>query len=213
MRIYDLTLPIHEGLSIWPGDPPVRVHRVASLEAGEAASVSEVSLGSHTGTHVDAPAHLLRDGTPVDALELEHLIGPAVVIHVPGTEHITAATLAGLQLAEGCRRILFRTHNSDAGLLAGPDFRPDYVALQADAGEWLAQRNPLLVGIDAPSVDPYEQEAGPVHHLLLERGIVVVEGLDLRGITPGEYHFCCLPLKLVNADGAPARAVLIDRLG
>jgi len=210
VRVHDLTLPIQDGMSVWPGDPPVRVRRVASLEAGDEASVSEVTLGSHTGTHVDAPAHLLRGGAPVDALELEHLIGVAVVAHVPGLEHITAATLEALRLPEGCRRLLFRTHNSDVNLL-GPDFHPDYVALRADAGEWLARRDLLLVGIDAPSVDPYEQEAGPVHHLLLERGVILVEGLNMRGIAPGVYHFCCLPLNLVGADGAPARAVLIDR--
>ena len=113
--------------------PPVRMRRVTSLEAGDEASVSEITLGSHTGTHVDAPAHLLRGGAAVDALDLERLIGVAVVVHVPGARHITAATLEALRLPEECRRLLFRTHNSDAGLLGGK-FHPDYVALQADAG-------------------------------------------------------------------------------
>ena len=207
-RIHDLTLPLRPGMPVWPGDPCVGLVPVLSIEA-HGVSVSRLSLGTHSGTHVDAPAHLLADGATVERLALSVLLGPATVVHLPSRRHVSAADLADLDLPPGCQRLLLKTSNSDRGLLQGQRFASDYVALQPDAAEWLVRRGLLLVGIDALSVDPHAAEAGPAHWTLLSADIVIVEGLNLSGVPVGDYEFVCLPLPIAGGDGAPARAVLI----
>ncbi len=208
LRLYDLSLTIHEKMVIWPGDPAVRLTRVRSIQT-DGVSVSSLTTGTHTGTHLDAPAHLLPDGLTVEALALEPLVGPAYVAYLPEVAIITAQVLEGLALPASCRRLLFRTRNSDEGLLVQGDFRPDYVALAEDAAQWLVERDYLLVGLDALSIDAYQEQAGVAHRLLLSQKIAVIEGVDLRQVPPGEYMLCCLPLKILGADGAPVRAVLM----
>jgi arylformamidase len=208
LRIYDLSLPLQTGMVTWPGDPPLSLVRALALDAGDGVNVSRLSLGTHTGTHVDAPAHLLRGGASVEALVLEHLIGPARVVYVPGAQDITVAALEALAIPRDCRRLLLKTHNSDVRLLTQATFRQDYVALSAKAARWLVERAICLVGIDALSVDPYAEEALPAHRTLLAHGVIIVEGLDLSAVPEGAYELCCLPLRIPDADGAPARVIL-----
>ena len=210
MRIHDISIPLHERTVVWPGDPAVELAPLTSLEAGDGAAVSRLGLGTHTGTHVDAPAHVLLGATAVDDIPLRAIVGPAHVIYLPHPTHIGAEDLAALELPHPCRRVLLRTANSDQGLCGRGAFRSDFCALLPSAARWLVARNLCCVGIDAPSVDPFEAKAGPVHRLLLAKGIAVIEGLDLSRITPGCYQLVCLPLKVVGADGAPARAILIE---
>ncbi len=211
MRIYDVTLPISAGMPVWPGDPVPLVEPVSSIGAGDAASVSSLRLGSHTGTHVDAPSHVLSGAMPVDRLPLEVLIGDVWVCHVPSAiRRIGATTLSAAGIPSGTRRLLLRTANSELWDRAPIGFVTDFVALEPDGAQWIADRGIELAGIDYLSIDPLEAEDLPVHHLLLARGIVVVEGLDLRAVPEGPYWLACLPLRVAGADGAPARVVLVE---
>ena len=208
MRAYDVSLPIREGMPVWPGDPPVLVEGLCSVPAGDAFSVSRLSLGSHAGTHVDAPSHLLRHGRTVDELSLEALCGPAWLCSLPEPRIIIGAHLAALELPAGCRRLLLRTANAEPESECVSTVDPTYVAFDESAARWVVERNILLIGIDGPSIEPFGKDMGPVHRLLLEADIVIVEGLALRGVPPGEYELICLPLRIVGGDGAPARALL-----
>lgn len=207
-RVHDVSRPLRSGGVVYPGDPAVSFQVHSSLERGDAVNVTALCLGSHSGTHVDAPSHFLRGGTPVDYLPLERLIGPAVVLNLPAdVATVRAADLARHDL-RGHRRVLLRTRNSAVPVDA--PFREDYCALAPDAAEYLVNRGVELVGIDALSIEPFGSEEYPVHHLLLGRGITILEGLDLSAISAGVYRLVCLPLLLEGLDGAPARTVLIE---
>jgi arylformamidase len=206
-RIYDVSVPIVSGGLAFPGDPQIHISVHQSIERGDVANVSALALGSHTGTHIDAPRHFLPGGAPVDAVPLERLIGPAVVLGLPDhAASIGAAELRSRDLGD-TRRVLFRTRNS--ALLSKPQFTPEYVSLAPDAAEYLLDRKVELVGIDYLSIDRFDSKGHPVHRMLLERQVVIVEGLDLSTVPEGRYELICLPLRLAGLDGAPARVVLI----
>jgi arylformamidase len=199
--ITDISRPIGPDTPVWPGDPPVVVERVASVEAGDPADVSRLQLGTHTGTHVDPPAHFLPGGVTVDELPLDVLVGPAVVADLTGVPSIGPGVLAGLGLPTGTVRLLLKTGREAAATAADG-------LLSAEGARWLVDRGVLLVGADTLSVEP-ATDAYPVHRLLLGAGVVLVEGLDLGSVAPGPYQLVCLPLRITGGDGAPARAVLI----
>jgi arylformamidase len=191
--IIDISLPIGPDTPVWPGDPPVLVEPVARVVDGDPADVSRLTLGTHTGTHVDPPAHFLPGTTTVDALDLDVLVGPAVVAEFTmGPIDVDALEVA---LSEGSTRVLLKT-------------RGETGALTPDGARWLVERGVRLVGADTLSIEPATAEY-PVHRILLGAGVVIVEGLDLTAATPGSYQLVCLPLRVVGGDGAPARAVLI----
>lgn len=204
MEIFDVSVPIRDGMLHYAGNPPVHVKRVSSLEDGDPANVSELDLGAHSGTHVDAPAHFLTGGAGAETLPLEVLIGPADVVDATSaTVALDLVTLRDLELLPpGAERILFKTRNSQ--LWSRDEFTRDFVRLDGEAAAYLVERGVKLLGIDYLSIGDAE-----AHRILLSAGVVCVEGLDLRGIEPGPYELICLPLKLVGSDGAPARAVLI----
>lgn len=208
MRTYDITLTISPNLPTWPDDPGVKLERVKKIEDGSYKNVSRVDMGVHTGTHVDAPYHFLSDGTTVDKLNLSLLTGRAYVLHLPEVEVITAAVLEEAQIPPRTRRVLFKTRNSDFWVDEKPDFQADFVGLTEDGAEYLVRRGVKLVGVDYLSVAPYNKSR-PTHEKLLGAGVVIVEGLDLSEVSQGRYTLYCLPLKLANSDGAPARAILI----
>lgn len=207
-RVHDVSRPLRDGGTIYPGDPQIAFRAHASIDRGDPANVSALALGSHSGTHVDAPSHFIPGGSPVDRIPLERLIGPAAVLNLPTSLTVVgAADLARLDF-RGQRRVLLRTRNSAAAAKAG--FSPDYCALTPDGAGYLIERGIELIGIDALSIEPFGADDFAVHHLLLKRGVVIVEGLDLSSIATGIYQFICLPLRLEGLDGAPARAVLIE---
>jgi len=231
MQWYDVSLPIHTGMPTWPGDPPPEVRHLADLRRGDAANVSWIGLGVHTGTHIDAPAHFLAGGATVDALSLDDLVGPCTVAHVPVEALITATDLDALSLPSGVSRLLLKTANSSCRTeraaaqhpaaaashrncpSRGPvpeAFRRDFVSLAEDGARWIVERGLTLVGIDYLSVEAYQVPSDhSVHHTLLTAGVIVVEGLTLAKVPPGEYILVCLPLKLIGLEGAPARAILL----
>jgi arylformamidase len=205
MRIYDVTRPISPTMPVWPGDPPIVLERVASVERGDRLNLSCMACTVHVGTHVDAPIHFVAGGTDVTSLPLDVLIGLARVVELPDVNAITAESLARFDL-NGVKRLLFKTRN---GQLRQDEFDADFVALTLDAAQWVIEHGVRLVGMDYLSVEPFGGD-GAVHRALLSAGVIIVEGLDLRDVPPGDYELHCLPLKLVGSDGAPARVVLIS---
>ena len=206
-RFYDITLPLRDGGLTFPGDPPIVIGPHSALERGDAANVSTLALGSHSGTHVDAPRHFLAEGESVDRLALDRLVGPAVVVDLStGQGGIGARELSSHDLLESSR-VLLRTGNGER--LRRGEFSPEYRALTPEGAGYLLEHGVQLVGIDTLSVERFGSEEYPVHHLLLGHGAVIVEGLDLSAVAPGRYHLICLPLRLAGLDGAPARVVLI----
>jgi arylformamidase len=196
MRIIDVTVPIQPGMPIYPGDPEVSLTLEQSIADGASANVSRLDFGLHTGTHVDAPVHFIVGAPGAETLPLDVLVGPALVVEAPDLEDDVA-------LPQGVERILFKTRNSE--LWANQAFSEDFVAVGLPLARRLAESRVRLVGIDYLSIGDEE-----VHELLLGLGIVVVEGLDLRNVAAGGYRLICAPLKVVGADGAPAR-VLLER--
>jgi arylformamidase len=194
-------------MATWPGEPGPELTLIKEMAAGHPADVTHLSLGVHTGTHVDAPCHFIPGGAGVEALPLTALIGPARVVSI---EHEGAIQVAELERAglDGVERVLFRTRNSDESTDA--EFKEDFVYLDPEAARWLADYGTRLVGVDYLSVESFVAAEPLTHRTLLEAGIVIVEGLDLREIDPGDYILSCLPLKLAGADGAPARVVLMQ---
>lgn len=208
--IHDISLTISPDLPVWPGDPAVQMTQPISLAQGDVCTVTRLDISAHTGTHVDAPAHFIPGGAGVDSLDLDVLIGPAWVTAVPDVPQITAPVLAALAIPPGTTRLLCQTRNSERWARGETTFATDFIAISADGAEWLAANNIRLIGVDYLSVSPFSDTIHP-HQILLGAEIVVLEGLDLSAVEPGEYELVCLPLKLAGADGAPARAVLINR--
>ncbi len=209
MKIYDLTAPISPSLVVWEGDPPVSLSHVAHLDNGDDYTVTRMNMGAHTGTHVDAPAHFVRGGAGVEALDLHALVGPVQVVDTGDAEVLTWDVLDALPIDPTIPRVLFRTSNSDRHLMAQPRFVEDYVALDSSGASWLVGRHIRLVGIDYLSISAYH-DLIPPHQILLGAGIIPVEGLLLWDIEPGLYQLFCLPLKLSGSDGAPARVILLS---
>jgi arylformamidase len=203
MEIIDVSVPIRPEMPIYDGNPGMRLTRVQSIEDGAPANVSELELGTHTGTHVDAPLHFIAGGDGVELLPLEVLVGPAHVVDATSLARpIDADSLAGLKLPDGAERLVLKTRNSE--LWARSDFTRDFIRLTADGARLLIGRGARLVALDYLSIGDRD-----AHRVLLGSGIVALEGLDLREVEPGPYQLVCLPLRLVGADGAPARVVLL----
>jgi arylformamidase len=209
MKIYDISIPISPGMPVWPGDPPVVLERVSSMDAGAHDNVSRLACSVHTGTHVDAPHHFLNDGRTVDALPLDVLTGPVLVVQVPeDVGLITADILERSAIQAGTLRLLLKTRNSRLWKSSSGEFARDFVGISVDGAEWIVRFGVKLIGIDYLSIAPFNHSL-PTHHALLRPGIIILEGLDLRSVSPGIYTLYCLPLKLLGSDGAPARAILI----
>src|SRR4030065_1318640 len=182
MRTYDIPLTISPQMIVWPGDPPVIMERTSSMAAGDSANVSKISMSCHTGTHVDAPDHFMNNGKTVESLSLDLLVGRAYVLHLPNVNLITASVLMDADIPPRTRRLLFKTRNSDYWAKGNKEFQTDFVGLSVDAAELLVDRNVRLVGIDYLSIAPFKL-GKPVHTILLNAGVVVVEGLDLSSVS------------------------------
>lgn len=211
MRIKDISLPIGPDLLTWPGDPSVAVVPATRIARGDSANVSQIGMGTHTGTHIDPPFHFLDDGSKADQLDLDVLYGDAFVADLRTCEEeISPQDLKGIELPAGTTRILFRTTNSDLWRSLPMEFPADYVALSPEGAQWVIDQGIRLVGIDFLSIEKRGAPGHPTHTTLLLAGVVIVEGLDLSDVQPGVYTLACLPLKIVDGDGAPARAILIE---
>ncbi|MDB1089844.1 cyclase family protein [Streptomyces sp. ACA25] len=202
----DISVPVDDGLTVFPGTPGFRRERVSDVSQGDDATLSALHLSTHTGTHVDAPAHFLADGDGVDSMDLNRLTGPAKVLDIPGVRRVGAAQLGRFTLVAG-DRVLLRTDNS-AHDWYRREFDPGYAHLTADGARHLAALGVAAVGIDYLSIGGEGIDNPETHRTLLSAGIAVLEGLDLSRTPGGAYELCCLPLRITGGDGAPARALL-----
>lgn len=211
MPIYDISVPVAPGVTpTYPGDPGIEVGSWAAIARGDAANVSLLHFGAHTGTHIDAPAHFIEGAPGIPSLPLEVLVGEARVVEIPADalaveeSHVEEASL------DGARRVLFKTRNSGFWATSGSRFREDFTFIAPGAARALVARGMRLVGIDYLSVEKFGSKDFATHLALLSGGVVIVEGLDLSAVAPGVYELFCLPLKIAagSGDGAPARAIL-----
>lgn len=210
MKINDVTITIREGMAVWPGEPEVELHRVKKLEDGANANVTYMGFAVHTGTHVDAPCHFLAGDNAVDQLDLNILVGEVTVVEIPqSVDQITAAEIAGCGLVSGTERVLFKTRNSNYWIEGRDTFQSGFAGITEDGARALVNLGVKLVGIDYLSIAPFKMSR-PTHLVLLEAKMVIIEGLDLSEVDAGKYMLYCLPLKLANSDGAPARVILVE---
>jgi arylformamidase len=205
MKLIDVTVPLDASLPNYPGNQPFVLDAVKRIANGDSSNVSAIRMSAHAGTHVDAPRHYFDAGPGVETLALEMLLGRTRVIEVRSRSGIGADELADHDLSEDVR-VLIKTHNSR--LWGSPEFHPDYVGVTASGAEYLIARGIKVVGVDYLSVEAYKTPGAPAHHTLLGGGAIVIEGLNLRDVEPGIYDMLCLPLRVVGADGAPARVIL-----
>jgi len=202
VELIDISVPVRPGMHVWEGDPPFRIDQVATV-AGDGYNATRLDLGTHTGTHIDAPLHFVDGGATVDSIRLETLVGPCHVVDATAVERqLDAAAVAGLGLPPVTERLLFKTRNG--ALWDRESFASDWVAFTGDGAEALLALDVRLAGIDYLTIG--DEDA---HHVLLGAGVVPLEGLDLRDVEPGPYTLFCLPLKVVGTEGAPARALLV----
>ncbi|MBI2039978.1 cyclase family protein [Candidatus Microgenomates bacterium] len=203
LRIIDISLPIGEKMVIFPNNPPVKFKPLRT----PTTYISEITFGSHTGTHIDVPRHISKKGIGVDKINLDQLIGPCRVLDMTHCKVSITTDDFRKEDIQKQERILVKTNNSLKGF---KKFYPDYIYLDGDAAEFLASKKIVLFGIDSLSVKKQGSPDTRPHTELLKNNIVIIEGLDLSEVTPGQYDIFCLPLKLVGFDGAPARTILIN---
>jgi arylformamidase len=209
MPIYDVSLTISPNLPVWPGEPPVKLTQTASMDNGDEYNATHLEFSAHTGTHIDAPHHFLNNRRTVETLPLDVLTGPCYLAQLPDdVDEISAEVLERMSLPNGVERLLFGTRNSKLWARDETRFQENFVAISPDGAEWLVACGLKLVGIDYLSVSCY-QDPIPTHQILLGAGIIALEGLNLSQVPRGFYDLYCLPLKLAEADGAPARVILV----
>lgn len=208
-KVIDISVPIYTGMPFYPGDPGAEITPARQMSEGAIANLSLLKLGTHVGTHIDAPYHFIENGETVDRLSMDALVGPARVIELTGAKSSIDRGQVESAALEGVKRVLLKTSNS--ALWKQPDFRKDYVSLSSAAADYLVELGVVLIGIDYLSIEQFNSEDFHVHHALLGAGIVILEGIDLSKVEAGDYDLACLPLKVRGGDGAPARAILIDR--
>lgn len=204
-RFYDLSMSIENGMISWPSDGPVKIDRVRSMEHGERLNQSRLDMSAHTGTHIDAPVHFLKDGTGIDTVPLEILIGPAVLVNIAGVREVGSQHFQSAGIPSGTERLLVKTDNEK--LLEKSKFDKEFTYITREGAGYLIEQGIRLVGVDYLSVAEYGK-GDAVHRALLGAGIVIIEGLDLRDVPAGSYHMTALPLRIKDCDGAPARVVL-----
>lgn len=210
MKIIDISLPLSARTLHWPTDVSIRLWQTSCIEKGAQSNDTRVEMGLHSGTHYDAPLHFLAAGKPINKINLSAFIGPVYVAHLPKVKKISEHDLEQLHLPKGTQRILLKTANSRRWGAANAKFNKEYVGLTSGAALWLVKNNIELVGIDYLSIASFD-DIVPVHKILLRKGIVILEGLDLRKAPEGTYELVALPLLIPGSEAAPTRAVLLTK--
>jgi arylformamidase len=204
-RIFDVSIVIYPEMIPWPVNPPVTIDTVKAINEGSSSNVSLLHIGTHTATHVDAPRHFIPGVIGIDGIQPDVLLGTARRFQLPDTHQIDREILQSLDLRD-VTRILLGTRNSL--LLKQGKLDMDYTFVTEDAANFLIEKGIELVGVDYLSIEEYQKDGRPAHNILLGAGVVIVEGLNLADVPPGDYELACLPLKIKDADGAPARVFL-----
>jgi arylformamidase len=206
-NIFDISVPLSPDTPVFPGQERFNRKILSSIAKGDRATVSELTINSHTGTHVDSPSHFIEGGLTIDEIPFQSIVGPSRVFDLDVPEKIDYAEIEPLDLQKG-EIVLFKTRNST--LWKVRDFRKDYVFLTKDAARYLAEKEVRAVGVDYIIPEAMDDLERPVHHILLGNNIVLIEGLNLEGVPQGRYLLICLPLKIAGGDAAPARAILVE---
>ena len=206
-NIIDITVPLTTEMPVWPGSKGVKITPTMQMDEGDSYNASRLDCDLHTGTHVDAPRHFLQNGSTVEQLPLDVLVGPSYVAHLPDAADITPRNLTDLNLPSGIKRLLLRTRNSELWAAGTIEFREDFAALTHEAAQWIVDEGIKLIGVDYLSVQRYSDDSR-THQILLGADTVVLEGLNLSNVKAGFYELICLPLKLLGTEAAPARAIL-----
>lgn len=206
----DISIPITKDIPHWPTDKPPVIKKVSSFENGDAVSVTHISMNAHTGTHIDAPSHFIPDGKAIDELDTEKFIGTCFVCDTGDVDVIDSETLEKCSITKATKRILFKTKNK--GLWNQKEFYKDYIALSLDGAEWIVSNGIELVGIDYLSIEPFGENMGEIHKILLSSEVVILEGLNLERVESGIYELIMLPIRIEGSDGAPARVLLAPSL-
>ncbi len=203
----DISMTLRNGMICWPGDPPFKRKLVKNISKGDSCNLSGIEMGTHSGTHLDAPLHFLGNGRSIDEVAPEVLIGTARVISIKDKRSISLAELKKKRIRKG-ERILFKTRNSS--LVSKDKFVKDYVCISIEAAKHLKEKALKLVGIDYLSVGGFAKttKSRGVHKTILNSGAWIIEGLDLSQVEEGKHFLICLPLKIEDAEGAPARCLL-----
>jgi arylformamidase len=204
-RLLDVSVPLVAGMVTYPGNPEFELQAVKRMSEGASSNVSKLVLGTHTGTHVDAPRHFFDNGVAVESLPLDLLIGRARVIQIHRRGAITREDLAEAGLREDLR-VLLKTQNS--AFWRDQAFRQEFTHLAESGARYLVEQGVKVVGIDSLSVEQFEKPGAPAHRALLSGGVIIIEGLNLADVEAGMYEMYCLPLPVRGGDGAPARVVL-----
>ncbi len=202
----DISVALNPAVPHWPGNTPFDIAKDHDMANGDHDNVSRISMGVHTGTHIDAPLHFLAGGASIDTLPFRATVGRARVIEIENKETITVQELQTYDLEPG-ERLLFKTNNSSRNW-PEQEFLTDFVYIPHEAAEFLAEKKVQTVGVDYLSVGGYKKDGAQTHAALLSAGIWVIEGLNLAGVAPGHYDLVCLPLRLEGAEAAPARAII-----
>jgi arylformamidase len=205
--IYDVTVPITNAIAVWPSDPPVKLTSKShpSSDRSHTIRLTKIEMGSHTGTHIDAPCHFVDGGKALNEIPLSTLVGRATLFELPRIRSIERRDLENLDL-DGVERVLFKTENSKHW--SDGKFFEEFVYLEPEGAGFLVEKGVKLVGIDYLSIDKFTSDKHPTHFVLLERNVVILEGLNLQAVPPGQYNMTALPLNLTNVDGAPTRVIL-----
>ena len=207
-KYIDISFPFYDGIAIYPNNPQYTCQRISDMQNGDSCNVSQITLGTHTGTHLDAPLHFIKDGMTIDEIPLEQINGKAKVLDIE--EQVITSTCLSRYLIEKDDIILFRTSNSS--VYEGNKVLDVYVTLDYGAAQYLVEKEVKMVGIDYMTIErpkAMREQGKSIHRILLGEGIPVLETLDLRKVSEGEYTLFCFPLKLVGCDGSPVRAVLV----
>ena len=216
----DISVEMRDGMVHWPGDPECKVSLFVKLgdpipgQPGKTipCNLTQMSLSAHTGTHMDAPRHFIKDGRTMESMPLEAVVGPCRVIELKHKTAITVEELKPYKLKKG-ERVLFKTRNSTKSwkMAKTSVFDEKFIYIPADTAQYLVDCGIMTVGVDYLSVGGYQKDGVECHQILLGAEVWIIEGLNLAKIEPGKYDLVCLPLKILGADGAPARAILKKR--
>lgn len=197
MKVIDISIPLSPATPVFPGDPPVEIETVSSIQQGHPFRLTRISMSAHSGTHIDTPSHLFLDGGQTEDINLDDLIGPVHVVEFNGGQPAKESDCRHADIPLDSSRVLIKNKNSDCWM-------------DESAARWIVERGFVLVGWDGPSVDPMDSPELPAHRILLESGIHLVENLNLSQVKPGTYFLVCLPMKLIGSDASPVRAVLFE---
>lgn len=206
-QFIDISVPLHPNLPVWPGTQGVKISAVMDMNRGDEANVSRLDIDVHSGTHIDAPKHFLKNGDTTERIPIHQTVGPCQVVDMRGQTAITADLLQQANIPNGTKKLLFKTDNSEKWRDFSHTFDENFCALTLDAAHWVVEKGIELVGIDYHSIQLFH-DSMETHIILLQAKVVILEGLNLLEVAPGSYRLICLPLKVIGVEGISARAVL-----